>query len=410
MRGGILGAVAFVLVMALPISGQGLPSPEASWPEGQTVVELPFVYDQGLVVIPVSLNGSRPLRFVLDSGAPLMVLVDTLLADSLGLEPVTRVPVGGAGDGPSYMAGLALGAAASVGGLEVSEGNVLLGVAAEALPGLDGVIGISLFGNSVVELDWTDQTVRFHEPSTFEYEADGSVLPLTVAQNEHPYIEDVSVSLDGSSWTDVTLHFDVGARKALALDAGEHDDLTIPEGALEGITSFGSLGAEAGHWSRVRGLRLGDHELNEVITAFRGSAPVSGPGVPPHEGTLGVETLDRFHVFVDYLGGRLILESTERLSDPFLFGTTGLQFVPWAPGQRRLKIAYVMEESPAEFAGLREGDEILFVDGIPVSHVSGDEMRESWLSPPGTSMVLGLERDGRDLDVTLITSDLLPIR
>ena len=43
--------------------------PTLRFPAGKDVVEVPFEVESGWMVIPVSVNGSRPLRYVLDSGA-----------------------------------------------------------------------------------------------------------------------------------------------------------------------------------------------------------------------------------------------------------------------------------------------------------------------------------------------------
>lgn len=43
--------------------------PSVTFPAGKSFVEIPFEVEGNWMVIPVSVNGSRPLRFVLDSGA-----------------------------------------------------------------------------------------------------------------------------------------------------------------------------------------------------------------------------------------------------------------------------------------------------------------------------------------------------
>ncbi len=73
------------------------------------------------------------------------------------------------------------------------------------------------------------------------------------------------------------------------------------------------------------------------------------------------------------------------------------------PGE--LAIAYVSSDGPAERAGLRRGDSIKTVGGEAVDEVS-DFYRKVWAAgPPGTRIVLGIEREGDEFDVTLRSVD-----
>ena len=70
-------AAAWVVLALIssPALGQGermrVPADEisVSFPAGKNYVEVPFETERNWIIIPVSVNGSRPLRFVLDTGA-----------------------------------------------------------------------------------------------------------------------------------------------------------------------------------------------------------------------------------------------------------------------------------------------------------------------------------------------------
>jgi hypothetical protein len=57
-----------------------------------------FAWKQGMIFVPVRVNGSRPLSFVLDSGSARMI-IDRTLARSLGLSPQGSGSLQGAGSG-----------------------------------------------------------------------------------------------------------------------------------------------------------------------------------------------------------------------------------------------------------------------------------------------------------------------
>src|SRR4030081_1627958 len=66
--------------------GREMALPTAHFPAGQNVVEVPFEVESGWIVIRVSVNGSRPLRFVLDTGAAGTALTNPAIVDSLNLK------------------------------------------------------------------------------------------------------------------------------------------------------------------------------------------------------------------------------------------------------------------------------------------------------------------------------------
>src|SRR5690349_9844618 len=57
-----------------------------------------FEWQKGMIFVPVRINGSKPLSFVLDSGSTRMI-VDRTLAAKLGLKPSGQGSLQGAGSG-----------------------------------------------------------------------------------------------------------------------------------------------------------------------------------------------------------------------------------------------------------------------------------------------------------------------
>jgi regulator of sigma E protease len=76
----------------------------------------------------------------------------------------------------------------------------------------------------------------------------------------------------------------------------------------------------------------------------------------------------------------------------------GLGFDFWYPVVPA-RVGKVLPASPAERAGLREGDEILAVDGQPVADFAALVAR---IQPkPGSRLVLAIERDGQPLELPI---------
>src|SRR5437660_12720777 len=71
--------------------------PRVSFPAGKSSVEVPFEISGNWMLIPVSINGSRPLRFVLDTGAQGTLRNNSPIAGSLNLKIVGKMQIRAAG-------------------------------------------------------------------------------------------------------------------------------------------------------------------------------------------------------------------------------------------------------------------------------------------------------------------------
>ncbi len=73
-----------------------------------------------------------------------------------------------------------------------------------------------------------------------------------------------------------------------------------------------------------------------------------------------------------------------------VFATTGLPYVPTDVGR-------IIQDSPAERAGLKSGDLIVAVDGTPVQR--WEELSSQIRQHGGQTLDLAVQRDGRELDI-----------
>ena len=73
-----------------------------------------------------------------------------------------------------------------------------------------------------------------------------------------------------------------------------------------------------------------------------------------------------------------------------------------------VKIISVLDGTPGEAAGLRAGDEILAVDGVPTSELPSEEVALRIRGEVGTQVTLRILHDGAEQDVT-ITRDVIQV-
>ena len=290
-----------------------------NFPDGKSVVEIPFEVEGNWMVIPVSINGSRPLRFVLDTGAQGTVLQNPEIADSLNLKITGKMAVRGAGGaGAGREASIADNVTFNIGGIELSNGRLVVSPASSdsrTMATHDGVIGRTVFATLVVEVDWEKRTVRFYEPSKYKYTGTGTILPLTFDEGGRPYTS-ASVAVADDKLIPVKLVVDTGGSHALSLDVGSKPEIRLPEGATKTILGRGVGGEITGYTGQAKNFQLGGQTLENVPAIFPDSS--SGiTGIGGRQGSLGAGVLRRFKIIYDYSRERMIVEPNKFFNEPF---------------------------------------------------------------------------------------------
>lgn len=107
----------------------------------------------------------------------------------------------------------------------------------------------------------------------------------------------------------------------------------------------------------------------------------------------------------NYLSPKMYQSLKEQTQGSF----AGIGVVMGMDNNKNIKIIAVMEDSPGQKAGLAEGDQIIAVDGTPVTEMAFDEVATHVRGEPGTDVVLTIMRDGAQQDYT-ITRDNIKLK
>ena len=110
----------------------------------QKKVKLPFLASNSLILLPVSINGSAPLYFLLDTGVRANLLFSKSMGDSLGLSYTRRVGMVGADGSTTVWAQVSPINTLGLGEVEGILQSLL--VLEEDFLELESVIGIPVYG------------------------------------------------------------------------------------------------------------------------------------------------------------------------------------------------------------------------------------------------------------------------
>ncbi|HJQ38877.1 MAG TPA: PDZ domain-containing protein [Thermoanaerobaculia bacterium] len=261
------------------------------------VISVPATVHENMIFIEARVNGGAPATFLVDTAASRSV-VDPRLGVKAGSE-----------------------AELDLGGLRVKVpklGTMDLGFFAvtEDLK-LDGVLGMDVFRQFAIELDFDAALVRFLPPGS---EGAGEAIPIRIEKNQ-PYLK-ATLKMPGA--------------KAIAREY------------LMDTGSGGSISDEL-----FPGLGRADY-LTIGTFRFDGANGIGGGR------RIGGELLKRFNITADFSRNRMFLEPSRHFRDALLFDTSGLEL---ENHERGLKVVEVQPRTPASEAGLAAGDIITAIDG-----------------------------------------------
>ena len=290
------------------------------FPRDRVFVEIPFEDQGNHIVIDVSINGSSPVKAIVDTGAQGAVLQDSSIAEAMKLRPSREIEIRGVGGGGAGSKAYVVdNVTFKIGELEVSGDELVVRPAMKGPSAGFGhamVIGRSLFESCVVEIDWEQQKLRFYDPKSYRYEGKGTVLPLTFDQGGRPYTS-ASALILGNKSVALKLVVDTGGVHTLSLETGTDPGIKAPEGAQKTLLGRGGSGDIMGYVGKIKSFTLGGYTLNDVVTIFPDDALGMSKGSFGRQGNVGSGLLRRFKVIFDYAHKRMMLEPNRFLNDPF---------------------------------------------------------------------------------------------
>ncbi len=281
---------------------------------------IPFQLTDSLIYIQASINGSHPLWMMLDTGSSVTVFDETV-SKMLGIAFLDEGNVDGPGQGLVQKLAFANHATLMFAGEEMGDQTVatlpLEWFSREVGRNTDGFLGSNVFRNYVVEIDYANQLLRFHDPAVYCYSGSGQRLPLQFIWNDIPTVHAEVVAQDGRAIDGVFL-VDSGATTAIWLTKAfseAHPEVLSAQDTVEVpkvVAVGGGLSARLG---RVQAIRLGGFLVSMPLTQF--SQNTSGIfAAPDITGTIGAQMLRRFTVIFDYPHGQMILEPNGHFGDP----------------------------------------------------------------------------------------------
>lgn len=379
---------------------QKSPPPRAS--SDNSAIKTPFDLYGNNILIQISINNSQPIWCVFDSGANVNV-INERTAKKLGLAikgSSTLDANGGTANG-SFVENTTIAISNAKATHQTIFAVPLDALAEYSGRDVQGIIGNNFIQNFVVEIDYANRTLIFHDPQAFNLADDPDALELE-NRDGNPFIK-AQISLDGKTVITDSFEIDTGSNGIFSIYrpfAEKHRVLQkIPKtDTAEGIGGAGVGGETKYLDARIRSITLGKYSIKQPIISISQGAESSG--IIFETGFIGTDLLRRFTVILDYGSKRMRLIPNADFNEPFEADMSGLELVTKANNFKIVKIKKVRATFPAAKAGLREGDEVLAVDGRPAA-VYGLDKLSKMFKQEGKKYKLLVKRDGKLINVKL---------
>lgn len=403
--------LALNCALAQPIPASATASPSAAQPgglvQGTPKARVDFRIHNGIITIPVRINGSRVLRLLLDTGmaAPVVVLFHRETAVEAGLKTAGKVQLGGAGSEAPMPALLANDATLDVSGLRLTGQNVvIMDEGREGSPWrVDGIVGKSLFDRYVAEIDFERSTVAFFDPAEGHVEEGAASFPIELGNGFPVFEAAVRIREDGEA-VPLRLLLDIGHRNALSLNVDASSGILPPEHTIDTIAGRGVQGEIPAVLGWVHGLSLAGFPLTGLPAAFLGAGANPGVSQATAAGNVGSLIWSRFRMVIDYRGNKVYLAPNSRFGKPFPFNQAGL--VLEQDREYAYFVRHIVSVSPAAEAGLREGDKILAVNGRDPASLPYWDVLDLFAGVSGT-LTLTVDRGGSRMKKQVVLRRLL---
>lgn len=376
-------------------------------------ITIKFKSSSNLIIIPVTINESDTLNFILDTGVRFPIITELPFVNKLNLNYLMPIKIKGLGEGVELTAYRSGNNTMSISGLTARNQEVQMIIDENfqishilGIP-VHGLIGFNLFKDYIVEIDYINEKLVLHKPEYYKYRdrKKDIIMPLNFDGNK-PYVN-TNIVTDDSTKVPVKLLVDTGASDALWLSEKSDERIQYPENHIETFIGRGLSGDLYGVKGRIEGIWVGPLILPQPIVAFPNSELIDQLiSSNDRNGTIGAEILRRFYVTMDYRNSRLTLRPNHKFKDDFNYNMSGMEIINPMPGLPVFTITNIRDNSPAHLAGLKENDQILSVNSNNYSTLELNDINLLLQSKENKKIKIKFLRDGIEYETSFALKKL----
>lgn len=368
-------------------------------------VEIPIEIHNNLAVVPVVLNNTLPLKFIVDTGVRTAILTEKIYSDILNLSYTRKYTISGAGGQKLVDAYLTNNVTFDMPGVH-GQGHSMLVLDQDYLElknsmgtEVHGILGYELFSRFVVTVNYEMKRLILERPDKFKPRKSFQALPITV-EDTKPFIR-VPLAMSDSAKLIAKLLVDSGASHGIFLEIDSDSLVQVPTKNIDAVLGRGLGGVIIGKIGRIKQLSFGSYQLQDIVASFPTDyipRDTTRKNNKKHRnGSIGGDLLSRFTVVFDFPREKIYFKKNSSFSKKFYYNLSGLTICAKGPRLRNFEISDVRKDTSADKCGLQVGDRLLALNGIDLSELELNDVNSLFNRKPGKKIKLVIMRNGEKL-------------
>lgn len=369
--------------------------------ERKDVTTISFELINNLIIIPVIINDSDTLRFILDTGLSTTMITDLAGEEDMELKVAREIELKGLGEGKALTAYHTYGNVIQVAGIEGRNQDIYLikdnsfKLSSRMGKRVHGILGYSVFKDFVVEINYNRKQIHFIRPEAFRYKWRHRKYKSTEMKviDKKPYLQ-ISLTDEKGKKHLTTLLLDTGASHSMWIDR-KSTEIPLPEKTRYLFLGTGLNGDVYGKIGRLKKMSILGFEIENPIVSFPEESSVTHAiGMEYRNGSMGSEILKRFNIIFDYNNEQIALKPNRYFKEAFSQNLSGLEIIAPFPELPAYQVESVRENSPAYRAGMKKGDIIELINSVNVETYTLNDIYHILHYKPGQKINIVYMRNG----------------
>jgi hypothetical protein len=366
-------------------------------------VDIRFDMIHNLMIVPVFINGSDTLKFILDTGVSHTMI--TSLKGSYGatFNYAREINLMGLGNGDEITAYHSFGNLIEMPGVIGYNHNVIIlkdefdfisqGLGTQ----IHGLLGFDVFNSFTVEIDYKTRKLTLYDPEFYQRRRrEKDVKKMDVVNMEivrrKPFIY-AKVEDEFGNKQDSKLLVDSGASHSLTLFTSGSNKIEVPDNSIYSYIGVGLSGDIYGYIGRAKTFEIGRYRFKRPLVTFPEEASVQISNYEKdRSGSIGADILKRFTVIFDYKRGEMLIKPNSNYKSEFKYNLSGIDLTTPFPDIPVYQVTKIRKGSPAWIAGLEVGDQIVTINGVETSEYSLSNLVQLLQSKAGRTLKVGVKR------------------
>lgn len=369
-------------------------------------ITIPFELVNNLVIIPLRINDSDTMKFILDTGVGTTLITGLEAQQTITINSTETIRLSGLGEGEPMEAFYSRDNRIYLD--RISGTNMELVILKKDIFQLSsvmgtfvhGLIGYDIFSRFVVEINYQQKVVHLYDPEAFREKFEKlpehrlwNKYPLSI-EDRKPYIDVNFQHKKSTPFHPLKLLIDSGSSNAFSFYRMTDEKIKVPDSTITTLIGIGLSGFVNGELGRIQQVNLGDYELKKPVVAYPDSLAIRRALVlSDRNGSMGGEVLKRFKTIFHYQDSSLLLRNNSDLNNDFNYNMSGLEITTPVPNLPIYVVSGVRSGSPAEAAGIEKDDIITQLNGKASGFFSLTGVLDFFDNNKGRFVTLELQRN-----------------